>query len=149
MAIPVPELLIICTGSLKDRHLSALADLYLGRLRHEARITVREIKDSTKEREGEQIVSLIEKERGHSFALTEEGALLSSRELAGRLDAIPGKTVFVIGGPEGLSPAVKSAATQLLSLSPLTFTHEIARMLLLEQLYRACSILHNRRYHKD
>lgn len=149
MTSPVPEMLLICTGSLKDRHVSALTERYLSRLRHEARITVREISDSTRQREGDQIVRLLKKEGGHSFALAEEGTLWNSRELAKRLGTIPGKTVFVIGGPEGLSPSVKSAASQLLSLSPMTFTHEIARMLLFEQLYRACSIMHNRQYHKD
>lgn len=149
MTVSVPELLLLCTGSLKDRQLAALSELFLGRLRHEAKITVREIKDSSTQHEGDRLVELLKKERGYSFALTEEGTLMNSRAFAKRLSTIPGKTVFVIGGPDGLAPKVKTAASQLLSLSPLTFTHEMARYVLLEQLYRACSIMHNRNYHKD
>jgi 23S rRNA (pseudouridine1915-N3)-methyltransferase len=149
MAVSTPQLVIICTGSVKDRNLGALIADYHNRLHHDARITVHEVKDSTKRREGDRIIALLKKEGGHSFALTEEGTLQSSRQLARRLETIPGKTVFIIGGPEGLDTTVKTAADDLFSLSPLTFTHEIARFLLFEQLYRACSILHNRQYHKD
>lgn len=55
---------------------------------------------------------------------------------------------FVIGGAEGLTAQVKSRATRLISLSPLTFTHQIARLILLEQLYRAFTIYHRLPYHK-
>jgi 23S rRNA (pseudouridine1915-N3)-methyltransferase len=54
----------------------------------------------------------------------------------------------VIGGPYGLSSAVKQQADQLLSLSPMTFSHEMAQLLVLEQMYRALSINLNRKYHK-
>ena len=149
MAMITPEILLICTGSLKDRHIAALMDGYLDRLRHEARITVREVRDSTRLREGAGIVDLLEKEGGYSFALAEEGSMMSSRRLARRMETITGKLIFIIGGPEGLDPVVKKKAGELLSLSPMTFTHEMARVLLAEQLYRACTIMHNRRYHRD
>jgi 23S rRNA (pseudouridine1915-N3)-methyltransferase len=58
------------------------------------------------------------------------------------------KITFVIGGPLGLSPAILEKADLILSLSPMTFTHEMVRLLLLEQLYRACTIKAGEKYHK-
>jgi 23S rRNA (pseudouridine1915-N3)-methyltransferase len=58
------------------------------------------------------------------------------------------KITFIIGGPLGLSPAILTNADLILSLSPMTFTHEMTRLLLLEQLYRACTIRAGEKYHK-
>ena len=58
------------------------------------------------------------------------------------------KVTFVIGGPLGLAPSINQSADVVLSLSPMTFTHEMARLLLIEQLYRACSIRAGSKYHK-
>ena len=143
-----PEITIICVGVLKDRNLAALTRTYLDRLRHDARIRIHEISDSSPLKEGEQIARLVEKTGGYSFALSEEGKTYSSRQFAARISAINGNIIFIIGGPSGLSDRIKNGSRELFSLSPLTFTHEIARMLLCEQLYRACSILRNRAYHK-
>lgn len=148
MIISVPDITIICVGALKDRHITSIAEMYLTRLRHEARMTIHEIRDGTPEKEGVRIAGLVEKAGGYSFALSEEGKTYSSRKFAARLGAITGKMTFIIGGASGLSDRVKKEADELFSLSPLTFTHEIARMLLFEQIYRAISILHNRAYHK-
>ena len=85
-------------------------------------------------------------------ALDERGALLSTRELAGRIDRwrASGRDVaFIIGGAEGLAPGLKRAADFSWSLTPLTLPHALARVVLAEQLYRAISILHNHPYHRD
>jgi 23S rRNA (pseudouridine1915-N3)-methyltransferase len=80
--------------------------------------------------------------------MAEEGGTRSSQQLADELQALRGRpAVFIIGGAYGLSDAVKQRADVLLSLSPFTFTHEIARMLLCEQLYRAVSIQTGSKYH--
>jgi len=80
--------------------------------------------------------------------MSEEGARITSKGLALLLKSRSEKITFIIGGPDGLSESVKEAADMTLSLSPLTFTHEMAKTLLLEQIYRAVSIINNRRYHK-
>lgn len=91
------------------------------------------------------------KPNDHVIALCIEGAAMSSEAFADRLAALrqSGKRpVFLIGGSQGLSDEVISRADERLSLSRLTFPHQLARVLLLEQLYRAFKILHNERYHK-
>jgi 23S rRNA (pseudouridine1915-N3)-methyltransferase len=80
--------------------------------------------------------------------MAEEGKTRTSTGLAAELFALQGQpAVFIIGGAYGLSSAVKARADLLFALSPLTFTHEIARMLLCEQLYRAVSISSGSKYH--
>ncbi len=148
MIIGIPDLALVCVGSLKDRRCAELVDMYTKRLSHEARLSVTEIADRGVAAEGKRILELLRRTGGHSFALCEEGSLCTSRDFAASIAGKNGKLVFVIGGPDGLCDEVKRTADERLSLSRLTFTHEIARVLLLEQLYRACTILHNRGYHK-
>ena len=81
--------------------------------------------------------------------LTEEGQTLDSVSLAQRLEGSGSERLaFVIGGAEGIDPALKARASWRLSLSPMTFPHELARLLLLEQLYRAMTIQQGGPYHK-
>ena len=88
------------------------------------------------------------KKHGYAFALSEEGAIYTSAKFAARIGAIQKKLIFVIGGPLGLSPAVKNRADEILSLSRMTFSHEMVQLFLLEQIYRGISINLNRKYHK-
>lgn len=147
--IITPDIALICVGSIKDKHCAAMTEGFCARLAHEARFEIVELRDSNKADEGKRICSLIDKYRGTAFALGEEGVALSSRSLATLLTQTPQKLLFIIGGPNGLSDDVKRKANKILSLSPMTFTHEMARLFLAEQLYRACTILHNRAYHRD
>jgi 23S rRNA (pseudouridine1915-N3)-methyltransferase len=102
-------------------------------------------------REGERLVKLL-KPGEYVIALDAGGRSFSSEELAQYLSqlALHGKSslAFLIGGPLGLSPAVRSRADLVLSLSPLTFTHQLVRLILLEQLYRAFRIMRGEPYHK-
>ena len=87
--------------------------------------------------------------RSQLVVLTEEGQGFDSVAFAGRLQGSGSQRLaFVIGGADGLDPALKAAATWRLSLSPMTFPHELARLLLLEQLYRAQSIQQGGPYHR-
>ena len=111
-------------------------------------LTLVELRDSSPEREAEALLAEL---RGDEqlVALTEEGQALGSVQLAERLrDSGSGRLAFVIGGADGLAPRLKQRAAWALSLSPLTFPHELARLLLLEQLYRAQTILQGGPYHR-
>lgn len=138
----------IAIGKIKDRNLAALCESMLKRIRFDAKIEVLEIKDSGKQNvDNRRIIDALAKEQGFVIALSEDGRAMGSAVLAGKLDRIHKKLVFVIGGPLGLDDAVKQRADLILSLSPMTFTHEMARYILFEQLFRAITIIKGRGYH--
>ncbi len=140
---------LLAVGKLKDRALEARCEEYLKWLTAYGKATLDIVPDSDPEREGAAILKRLEKERNaRIIALAEEGTQYTSPELARHLGAFQTKLVFVIGGPMGLSTAVKQRAHELWSLSKLTFTHEMARLLVLEQLFRASNILHGGHYQK-
>ena len=142
---------IIAIGKMKNRSLAALCDDFAKRLKRQGNFELVELKDGDVESEGERILDALAK-RGDAriYAMAEEGRTRSSQKLAAELQALQGHpAVFIVGGAYGLSAAVKSRADVLLSLSPFTFTHEIARMLLCEQLYRAVSIQTGSKYHHE
>lgn len=142
------DIKIIAIGKIKDRSYSQKIEEYIGRIRHDARLEIVEIKDSDPETEGAKIAEHCRREHAQVIALDERGKLFSSLEFARKLAAIPGKVVFVIGGPFGLSEEAKKNAHECMALSPMTFTHEITRLLLVEQIYRAITIIKGRKYHK-
>ncbi|MBT3382612.1 MAG: 23S rRNA (pseudouridine(1915)-N(3))-methyltransferase RlmH [Prolixibacteraceae bacterium] len=105
-----------------------------------------------KAREGELIIS--KDSPGKEFHLFDEkGKMYSSREFAGFLEKKMAsglkELVFVIGGPYGFSPKVYEMASSKISLSRFTFSHQMARLLCTEQIYRAFTILKNEPYHHD
>lgn len=90
--------------------------------------------------------------RCRRVVLDERGRDLTTRELAGRIDAWMGEgddVAFLIGGPDGLDPALKGEADETLRLSALTLPHGLARVVLAEGLYRAASLLKGHPYHRD
>ena len=107
--------------------------------------------EHVKEREARSLLERIERSRskGSLIGLHERGELISSRQLAGSLQGwcAPAAT-FVIGGPLGLHDLLLERCDRLWSLSPLTFPHELVRVLVAEQLYRATTILRGIPYHK-
>ncbi len=139
------KLLVI--GKLKDKGLQARCAEYIKWLGAYGKAEIQELPDSTVAKEGQAILKALEKEQGKVVVLSEEGKLFSSEKFAAWLGEQNTKVTFVIGGPYGLAPEVKERADLLWSLSPLTFTHEMARFLLTEQLFRACNILHGGKYH--
>jgi 23S rRNA (pseudouridine1915-N3)-methyltransferase len=112
-------------------------------------LTIVEIKDSNKAKEFQEIQALL-KPREKLITMTERGKLMDSIAFSGFLaqEIRDAALVFAIGGPEGISAELEQAASHCISLSPMTFTHDMARLLLIEQLYRAQNILQNGSYHK-
>lgn len=145
----------IWVGKTKDKHWKALQEEYLQRLSHFVKYEITEIKDKANhesiEIEGKRI---LEKVNQSSFVciLDVKGRSISSRKLAEEVEKwqVRGlrEITFIIGGFEGLSSEVVKRADFSLSLSFLTFTHEMARVILIEQLYRAYSIIKGYPYQK-
>jgi 23S rRNA (pseudouridine1915-N3)-methyltransferase len=111
-------------------------------------LEIAELKDSTMVKEAEAISAALRPEE-RLVVLTEEGRTLDSLAFAEQLRGSGSERIaFVIGGADGLEPSLKAQAHWRLSLSPLTFPHEWARLLLREQLYRARSIQQGGPYHR-
>ena len=144
------KLNLVCVGTLKETYWKEALAEYQKRLSRYATFSVIELKEKrTVEEEGKEI---LQKLRGYAVAFDIGGKELSSEELAKLIDdkatAGTSEMTFVIGGSEGLSDEVKKAADLRFSMSPMTFTHQIARVLLTEQLYRAFQISTGGKYHK-
>ena len=142
------QISILPIGKIKDRELAVRARDFADRISHDIRLTIEPIKDSTPEQEAKRLLAHVKKQPGFIFALSEHGRSYTSEKFSSRLYGLGARVYFIIGGPVGLPPAIQQAADELLALSKMTFPHEMAQVLLLEQLYRAVSIHHNRKYHK-
>lgn len=145
----------VWVGKTRNKNLLALQEDYLARLSKFAQCSVIEVREfstpNLKEDEGKRI---IEKLPAGAFIciLDENGKQDTSHELAARLNGWQERAIrdiaFVIGGAEGVAASVAERADHTLSLSFLTFTHEMARVFLLEQLYRAFTIMKGFPYQK-
>ena len=111
-------------------------------------LQVVELRDAGKAKEAEAILAALRPDE-QLVVLAEEGQTFASPAFAKRLEGSGSdRLALVIGGAEGIDPALKARARWKLSLSPMTFPHELARLLLLEQLYRALTIQQGGPYHK-
>lgn len=151
---------IITLGKFKEKAFLDLEKEYLKRLTPFAKIKLIELPevpyqsyddlDKIKQKEAEKIIKQLP-ENGIIILLTEKGSLRDSRQFADFLERAGGlgkELVFVIGSGLGLHESLKQYSNYSVSLSPLTFTHNFARVLLEEQIYRACTILTGKEYHK-
>lgn len=155
---------VICIGKLKEKYWTAAIDEYSKRLGSYCNLQIEELKEArlpdnasvaeeeaVKLEEGKNILSKIKKDM-YVITLEIKGKSLSSEELAAKMDrlAIDGKSnvAFVIGGSLGLSPEVSARADMKLSFSAMTFPHQMIRVFLLEQIYRAFKINRHETYHK-
>ena len=145
---------VIAVGKLKERFWKDACAEYLKRLSAYTDITVREVPDSTPEREEAAIVAALGKlpESSHVILLDIVGKQASSEQLATKLEtlAVSGVShvVFIIGGSDGVTAAVKARSNERLSFGPITLPHNLARVVLLEQIYRAHKIIRHEPYHK-
>ncbi|MFP4164404.1 MAG: 23S rRNA (pseudouridine(1915)-N(3))-methyltransferase RlmH [Chitinispirillaceae bacterium] len=140
---------IASVGKIKDRCISEKIREYERRIRHDAKLETVEIRDSGTRVEGAKLQQIMLRDEADTVVLSEEGKLYSSKEFSALLGSLGPRILFVIGGPDGLEPDVKKNSEVILSLSRMTFTHEMARLFLLEQIFRAISIRKNRKYHRD
>lgn len=146
----------VWVGKTRNKNWKALQDEYLKRLSYFVTCEIKEAKDASgpngRETEGNRILELVNP-KCFAVLLDPTGIAVDSRTLAERLnkweDRAFREVAFIIGGAEGVSSAVADRADDGLSLSFLTFTHEMARVVLLEQLYRAYTILRGFPYHNE
>ena len=137
---------IIAIGKTKKKWIREGIEMYLARL---PGLKIIEIKDSSQTKEEYMIKELIKKNE-ILVTLNENGQCFTSKQFTKKLiDCHNQNITFAIGGATGLSPSLNSSAAWQLSLSPLTFPHEVARLLLIEQLYRAKTIAQGGSFHKE
>jgi 23S rRNA (pseudouridine1915-N3)-methyltransferase len=155
------QLKILWIGKTRNRLLSSLCEDYLERMQPMVSCEVIEIRDLSRARglrgdrlksaEGDEIGKHV-REFGRLVVLDERGTEFSSRDFARWFQKEQRQGTrelnFVIGGAEGIGDGLASRADMRLSLGKMTWTHEMTRVLLLEQIYRAFSILQNSPYHK-
>lgn len=155
---------VICVGKLREKYFSDAAEEYLKRLRRIMPVSVIELPDEPEpaqpsdklneavmKREGERILQKIGAQ-DHVIAMCIDGKQYESTELARKMSDLftQGKSnvTFLIGGSLGLHPDVLRRANERMSMSKMTFPHQLARVMLLEQLFRAAKINAGERYHK-
>lgn len=157
------KITIVAAGKIKEKYLSEGIAEFMKRLRPYAQVQIVEIgeekmkenpseaeKEKTLTKEGERLLRQVP-EGSHLIVLDVYGKNMSSEELAADIDklGLEGKSniTFLIGGAFGLSKEVRKAADELLSFSKMTFTHQMVRLLLVEQIYRAFKINRGEKYH--
>lgn len=158
------KITVVCIGKLKEKYWVDAIKEYSKRLSKYCTFTIDELKEerlpenasaaeeqAVKIAEGKSILNKIKK-NAYVITLEIKGKQLSSEQLADKMDqlALDGRSdvVFVIGGSLGLSEEVSQRADFKLSFSPMTFPHQMMRVILLEQVYRAFKINRNEQYHK-
>jgi len=138
---------IIAVGKVKERGLQTKISEFTKWISRYAKLEIVELRDSNVGKEGTAIMKALGKDKAFVFALSEEGKEFTSVKFSKKLASIDQKLIFIIGGPFGLAPEVKQRADCLFSLSQMTLTHEMARLFLLEQIYRAIDIARGGKYH--
>lgn len=154
---------ILCVGKIKEKYFTAAIDEYKKRMSRFAKFDIIEVPDekipenasikeqeTVKEKEGRAVLSRL-KPGGSVIALCIEGTELTSEQLAEKIERFSmtsSSVTFIIGGSLGLSDEVKNAADLKLSFGRMTLPHQLMRVVLAEQIYRAFKINHNESYHK-
>ncbi len=153
---------LLWVGSNADAEFAEAISRYFNRIKHFLPIEITEISPSRRGRQSESDGSIMRADsarllaaipdRGYVVVLDERGAAMDSLKFAKWLERLtieqPHGVTFVMGGDVGLAEEVRHRADKLLSLSAMTLPHQIARVVLLEQIYRACTLMRNIPYHK-
>lgn len=136
---------ILCVGTLKEAFLRDAVKEYSKRISGYARLNIKETKNDR------ELIPNLQK-KSFKIALCVEGKQLSSEELAEKIETVTSSGVsditFVIGDSDGMGEDVKAECDLRLSFSKMTFPHQLMRVILLEQIYRAFTIINNGKYHK-
>jgi 23S rRNA (pseudouridine1915-N3)-methyltransferase len=156
------KLILLVIGKTTDKHVQALIDDYTKRLSHYVPFALdvipelRNTKALTPEQQKVQEAELIRKQLqagDHVVLLDEHGAerrsVVFAEWLGKRMAAGPRRIVFIVGGPYGFDDSIHALAAEEISLSQMTFSHQLIRVLFTEQLYRACTILRGEPYHHE
>lgn len=156
------KLILLVIGKTTDKHFQALIDDYTKRLSHYVPFALdvipelRNTKALTPEQQKVQEAELIRKQLqagDHVVLLDEHGAerrsVVFAEWLGKRMAAGPRRIVFIVGGPYGFDDSIHALAAEEISLSQMTFSHQLIRVLFTEQLYRACTILRGEPYHHE
>lgn len=149
---------ILCVGKIKDKNLDCLIKDYIKKINHYHKLEVVEVKDEAikdndkdvLDKEGNRILDKI-KDDEYVLLLDLKGDTIDSKALANFIDKTfinYSKLTIIIGGSLGVNKKVKDRANKLIKLSDLTFLHQMTRLIILEQIYRAYKILNNETYHK-
>lgn len=158
------KITLICVGKLKEKYLTEAVEEYSKRLSRYCTLELVEVSDEKapenascaeeeiiKRKEGERILKTI-KDNSYCIVLAIDGKMLSSEELSDKINSLgisgTSHITFIIGGSLGLSEEVLKRADLKLSFSKMTFPHQLMRVVLLEQVYRAYKIICNEPYHK-
>jgi 23S rRNA (pseudouridine1915-N3)-methyltransferase len=140
----ISKIRLVCVGKIKERYINEGLLEYIKRLKNFCKLEIIELTDLGLEKEAEKIEKFMNPQ---AYLLDNNGKQFDSLEFADLLKKLDGGITFVIGSPMGISPSLKSRY-QKISLSKMTFLHEMTRLILLEQIYRGYMIINNRQYHK-
>lgn len=134
---------IYAIGKIKEKNIQSMIDEYLKRLKIFAKVEIIELKDKGIIKESDEIIKLID---NNTYILDELGNEYSSIEFS-KLIENTDNIKLIIGGAEGITNEAKKKS-KTIALSKMTLTHEMARLVLIEQIYRSMMIINNRSYHK-
>lgn len=156
------KIILLVVGKTTDKHIEALTQEYLHRLEHYLPVDIQVIpelrqtkslsQDDQKQREAKLILDSI-KPGDHVALLDEHGteprSIQFAQLLQNRMASGIKRLIFVVGGPYGFAPDVYARADEKISLSRLTFSHQMVRLFFVEQVYRAMTIINNEPYHHE
>lgn len=139
---------VICVGDFKEKYLKDAEAEYLKRISRFFNMETLILKESGKEKESKEIISKLS---GYSILLDISGNEISSENLAEKIEKLTlnnSKITFIIGGSDGVSDELKHLVNERISFGKITLPHQLARVILLEQIYRSATIINKIKYHK-
>ncbi len=152
---------IVCVGKIKEDYFASGVQEYIKRLNRFAKVSVIEVKEKNivQEPNSSEISEILKREgedikkhlTGYVIALAIEGEKVSSESFSNKLKSVKdkhGEITFIIGGSYGIDSSVKALANEKISFSAMTFPHTLMRVILVEQIYRAFTIMEDGKYHK-